>query len=338
MKKYYFFVISAIFMVFFAFPVAAQLTQNSSDVNVNLIPENPGPNEVVHVNLTSYSFSIDSSNITWKINGVVKQKGIGEKSFVFSTGGVGVSTKLEVSVLTKEGETVNQTVNIKPASVDLIWQTESYVPPFYKGKAMFSHQNKVTFIAMPHMTSSGGVEIGPKNLVYKWMQNDSVIQNASGYGKNAYTFTGSVISRPIKISVEVTAPNTGDVANASMTTNPAEPFIVFYEKNPLYGIQFQKALYGSTQLNESEIAVVGMPFFFGTLDPKTTDLSYKWLINGVPIGNESYANTQVFRQVSGVSGFSKISLSIENSNKILQYASSNFDLSFGSEATTNTSF
>ncbi len=310
-------------------PLQAQFNEFQTTINVEMIPTNPGPNEKVVVSVVSYSTNIDAANFTWRVNGKVVKTGRGEKVFTFTTGDFNTTTTLTVSVTTMEGETITQTYYIKPAQIDILWQTESFTPPFYKGKALFSHQNKITFIAIPHLTSRG-VEISAKNLIYKWSKNGTVIDSASGYGKNTYTFVSPLISRGVDVSVEVSSSLTGAVGRAEASINPIEPDIVFYKKNPLYGIEFQNALSATVSLTDSkEILIVGMPFYFGTLKSSDSSLNYKWAINGKSINNNLTSNVQVFRQEEGTSGQSNISLSVENTKKVLQFATTNFNLKFG---------
>ena len=303
-----------------------------ADINVDLSPENPGPNQTVTVTLTSFSTNLDAGKITYSINGAVKKSGNGLKTFSFTTGGINTTTTLGIAVRTSEGDTVQKTIRIQPVSVDLVWQSESFVPPFYKGKALFSYQNKITFVALPHINASGGGEISDKNLIYKWTQNGEVIGNASGYGRNTYTTVGSIIARPIDVEVEVTSGNSPAVGSAEIVVNPITPLVLFYKKNPLYGIEFQNALVGKAMLGDSqEVTVVGIPLFFGVANSSSGSLSYSWSINGEMLDG-AYQNTRVFRRTEGVSGASNISLSVENANKILQSASSNFSLEFGQPA------
>lgn len=311
--------------------VEAQIPSLSgTEVSVDMIPENPGPNQSVRVSVVSYGTDLNLANITWKVNGKTQKTGRGEKTFNFTTGSINTTTVLDIIIETAEGEAVTKTISIKPAEVDLIWQTEGFVPPFYKGKALFSHQNIITFIALPHMTGPNGVEIGAKNLVYKWIKNGTVIETASGFGKNIYTFIGPLISRPLNIEVEVTSPTGNGVGIAETVVSPIEPSVVFYKKNPLYGIEFQKAFLGTVELKGSkEVVVLGVPFFFGVLSANAPELSYNWSINGSSVDSNTVTNTRVFRQIEGTSGTSNISLRIENRNKILQSASSNFNLMFG---------
>jgi hypothetical protein len=301
---------------------------STTPINIEVLPENPNPNEPVKITVNSFSTDINSASITWIVNGKISKTGIGEKVFILTVGDTGTNTKLDIVVKTKEGETVNNTLNFSPIAVDLVWQSESFVPPFYRGKAMYSHQNSVTVIAMPHIVS-GGKEINPKNLVYSWSKDDRVVESDSGYGKNTFTFEGSLISRPVKVEVRVSSPATGDSGYAHLTMNPTDPSLLFYKKDPLYGIEFQKEIAGDYNIdNINEINIVAVPMFFGVKDSKSNDLRYEWKINGAKIENLYSFNYQVFRKKEGVTGKSSISLSVENSNKILQYVSGGFNLTF----------
>lgn len=336
--KYTISVLCVLCIFTFSNQVTAQAdTLLTDNVNLDITPENPGPNQQVSATLSSYDTNIHAAHITWIVNGIKKKSGVGETSFSFITGSLNTTTRLLVEIETAEGQTVEKSLDLKPSSVDLLWQTESFTPPFYKGKPMFSFQNKITFIALPHITNSNGVEISTKNLIYTWKLNGSVVAAARGYGRNTYTVVGSIISRPLDVQVEVIGTNSEEMAVGNIVITPASPEIIFYKKSPLYGIEFQNALTGTISLQNSqdatekskEITIIGVPFFFGTTDSHSSDLSYTWSINGGKISSDGRQTTQVFRQIENMSGTSQITLSIENTNKILQSARDQFNLTFG---------
>lgn len=317
--------------ILFAGTLYAQIPYlgNSVELDVEMIPSIPGANQNVTVNLASYTTDINAATITWTINGKKISSGVGLKKFNFTTGNLGEETILQIKVVSREGETSDYTYNIKPVEVDLVWQAESLVPPFYKGKPLFSHQSKITFIAIPHVTDTKGAEVDPKKLIYKWSLNGSVVEWVSGYGKDSYSFTGSLISRPISVKVEVTSPNSNINGIANVQVRPVEPQIVFYERNPLYGIQYQKAFTGTVDMKDpKEITILGMPLYAGTNNPISPDLTYKWSVNGATINNAPNQNIQVFRKKDGQVGTAKISLSVENPQKILQFVDGYFNLKF----------
>ncbi len=300
-----------------------------TDVGVQINPENPGPNEQVSVTLSSFATDLNSATVTWQVGGKTIKSGKGSKTFSFSTGGLNSTTNLRIVIRTAEGETIEKTYSIKPTNVDLVWQVFGYTPPFYKGKALFSHQDKIQFVAIPHVIGSNGKEINPKNLIYTWTRNGTVIGDFSGYGKDTYTVAASVISRPLTVSVEVTSPDVDGVGTAVVTANPVEPTVLLYEKNPLYGIQFQKALVGDIDMGSSkEINILSMPYFFGVSYPTHPELTYSWSINSTQVDGGLNATSKVFRPLEGTSGASSIAVSIEDSAKILQFSSTSFNLSF----------
>lgn len=324
-----------VFILFFAVILATTQTvvaqinpMSSNELDIQVIPQNPKPNEIVNIILASYATDINAANITWSINGKVQKNGVGLKNFTFTAGDIGSKTNLQIEVQTKEGEVITNTINISPVSVDLMWQSKSYVPPFYKGKAMFSHQNSLTIIAIPHIVSNGQ-EISAKKLIYIWKKDGSVSEQDSGYGKNTFTFDGSLISRPVMVEVSVSSAQTGDTGYAHTTLTPIEPKLIFYKKDPLYGIEFQKALSGDVGLGtESEINVLGIPMFYGVTNKRNADLTYNWSVNGFPINSELNRSSQVFRRKEGEFGKSNISLDITSESKILQYSSGNFNINF----------
>ncbi|MFZ2522872.1 MAG: hypothetical protein WAW92_00630, partial [Minisyncoccia bacterium] len=115
---------------------------------------------------------------------------------------------------------------------------------------------------------------------------------------------------------------------ARIKVDPIEPTILFYAKNPIYGIEFQKALEGTVKLeNTKELTVFAAPYFFGVRSPSSYDLTYKWSINGAKIGGDS-SNIQTFVQKEGTSGKALISISAESASKILQYTKNSFNIEF----------
>ncbi len=301
---------------------------DSGDILIEFAPEIPKANELVSVMVNSYSTNIDSASFTWKIDGKTIQTGTGQKKFVFTMGDYGKRLNLGITIKTIEGAVYNKSYSFYPSSIDLIWQTSGYVPPFYKGKSLFGHENTVSVVAVPHIPNQNGIEMNPKNMIYKWRKNGSVVESASGFGKNVYTFESSLISRDVNVSVEVTPQDGSSVGFSSILLKPIEPNLLFYKKDPLYGIEFQKSLVEQASFGTSnEISIFAVPFLF---DVKSSEeyISYKWSINGTPLSDTVGTRNQTFRQKEGTFGTSKISLVVENTDKLLQYTSKNINLTF----------
>lgn len=335
MKK--FLILSSILFVFFSYTNVAHAQFNEigkTQISLETVPITPGPNEQVAAILDSYGTDLNLATITWYLNGKKMLSGKGQKGFSFRTGLSNTTTVVEAFIVTSTGEEVTKTYQIKPSTVDLIWQNDSYVPPFYKGKALYSYQNKITFVAVPHILNSSGKEINPNSLTYKWTKNGTVLGDFSGYGKNTYTMISSIIARPITMEVEVTSSN-NDVAQSSISVVPVDPVIMLYEKSPLYGFMFDKALIGDVTFNNlKEIEITSVPFFFGSTYAKNSSLPYKWNINYTRIDNDTSKTSRIFRPKEGTSGMSNISVSIDNTDEVLQSASGNFNIQFVNTAST----
>lgn len=300
-----------------------------TSVDVSLYPTNPKPNQTVSVNVQSYATDINSATITYTLNGKVAKTGIGQKNFSFTVGDAGALTTLVVTVRTGEGETMTKTFRIRPSTIDLIWYTDGYTPPFYKGKSYFSHQNIITFVAIPYLSSSNGTTLSPNTLSYKWTVNGEVMENYSGYGKNTFKMQGDVLSRNIEVKVEASSPSSLGIAENSTIIAPIEPIVLLYKKDPAYGINFDEALINTKKIhNQTETTVLAIPYFFGTQTPESDGIEYRWSINNSRI--ENTGASQIFRPKTGTSGSARIEVVVENKNNILQRAARDFILEFSS--------
>lgn len=309
---------------------SAQELGIGESINFEMVPEIPKAGDLVGVFLNSYVTNIDLASITWKLNGKIIKSGVGEKKFEFTMGNESTVTNLNITIKTQEGATFTKDYSLRPTSVDMILESDGSVHPFYKGKNLFTHQNNVSIIAVPHIIGTNGIELNPKNMVYKWKKNGSVVESASGYSKNAYKFEGALISRPVNISVEISSDQ--GLAYGNLVLTPTDPFILFYKKDPTLGIQYQKVLDSGTTLKDSkEITIVAQPYFFDSSSYFLNSLIYRWSINGRAIQDDGAKKQQTFRQNEGSSGTANIALSIENPDKILQFTQKNMMLSFTNE-------
>src|SRR3989344_5564313 len=110
--------------------------QSASDILVNIVPPNPAPHENTTIVLKSYVNNLDAAMITWSLDGKTVASAIGKKSFSFTAPAAGIEASVVVTVTLPDGP-VETKINIKPSVMVLLWQAnDSYVPPFYKGKAL----------------------------------------------------------------------------------------------------------------------------------------------------------------------------------------------------------
>lgn len=212
-------------------------------------------------------------------------------------------------------------ISINAQSVDLLWQGETYAPPFYKGRALWSNQSKITFVAIPQGLGS------PASLYYKWTKNGTVLGNVSGVGRNYLYSYDSALSRPQNVEINILSGPKGTVlASASTLVVPIPPALVVYENNPLYGFMFHREIGGTHQLKEKEVTFTAFPFFFSVFDRLNNDIGYEWRTN---VGEAQIRNSVTYRTPEDESGVSAIGVRATSKSKILQTADNDFLVQFG---------
>ncbi|MEK7200786.1 MAG: hypothetical protein AAB672_01505 [Patescibacteria group bacterium] len=297
----------------------------SNELGVEIIPNYPRPNEPVFINLTLYTDDLNSADIGWYKNDKLVLNGKGKVNYSFVAGNVGEETKIEIRIKLLSGTSFSKSFTLNPASIDLVWEANSYVPPFYKGKALHSRQGNLKIVAMPEFVKNGK-RTAPENLVYEWSNGVDVYQSQNGYGKSVLILNGSILGQTDKIEVLVTDPVNNLVAEAFLDIMPVDPEIVFYQNDPYYGHIFDTALTGSFELKTGEVQILAAPYFF--TKEREGLLKYEWRLNGTLVSNLYGSRTAIFKKPENQTGRSVISLRMENINRILQQADSNLGIMF----------
>ena len=297
----------------------------SNELGVEIIPNYPRPNEPVFINLTLYTDDLNSADIGWYKNDKLVLNGKGKVNYSFVAGNVGEETKIEIRIKLLSGTSFSKSFTLNPASIDLVWEANSYVPPFYKGKALHSRQGNLKIVAMPEFVKNGK-RVGAENLVYEWSNGVDVYQSQNGYGKSVLILNGSILGQTDKIEVLVTDPVNNLVAEAFLDIMPVDPEIVFYQNDPYYGHIFDTALTGSFELKTGEVQILAAPYFF--TKEREGLLKYEWRLNGTLVSNLYGSRTAIFKKPENQTGRSVISLRMENINRILQQADSNLGIMF----------
>ncbi|MEK7180437.1 MAG: hypothetical protein AAB706_03090 [Patescibacteria group bacterium] len=301
-------------------------SQIAGSVTITSTPNFPRPLQKVLLQLQSFGPDLNSSYITWRVNGSVKKAGNAEKTFEISVGKAGSVTNIQVIIEAQGMEAIEKNMVLQPADIDLVWEAQSYIPPFYKGKTLYAAQGKLVIAAIPYVVEKG-IPTNAKNLIYKWSKDGKILGEVSGYGKNALTLYGSIISRPLVISVEVTSAKSSVKTSKTITIAPAQAKVLLYEINPLYGIQYGTAIGKELVMKNDELTLIASPYFFSIENKTFGKLTHKWTLNNRKIEEESEKNVITFKRPETV-GVSQITLGIQSDNKILQSAQNTVLLKF----------
>lgn len=308
----------------------AQIPGSIDGVEISVSPEYPSPGQNVKISLESYTTNLNAASIVWIVDGKNALQGIGAVSINVSAPDIGKKTAVTAVIVTAESKEVKKSVILKTGDVDLVWESSGYIPPLFKGKALFAYQNGIKVTAIPHLSGASGKEIDPKTLVYKWTKNDKVMQDQSGYGKQTFTFVEE-LPRPIEIEVIVTTRDGGEQGRALVTLEQGNPSLLFYEEDPLYGVFYNKAIKNRFTLKKEEVSILAVPYFFSNVGGENSPITYSWSINNLLQPDISTNRSITLRSKEDSEGSSDLSLEIRNTGKILQGAKQNTTLLFSKQ-------
>ncbi|MFA6353976.1 MAG: hypothetical protein WCW93_03535 [Candidatus Paceibacterota bacterium] len=300
---------------------------SSVGISVNIAPENPAPGEEVDITLKSYNYDLDSVLISWSVNGKNISSEIGKKSFSLNAPKAGEETSVIATVSLPDGATDTR-ITIRPSVMVLLYQAkDSYVPPFYKGKALPSPDSTIKVVALPEI-KSGSSLLDPKNMTYTWKKDDTNNPNGSGYGKNSFTYVNDYLEDSNIVGVTATTIDQKYSSTANINIGTIKPKIVFYKNDTNLGTLWDQALFDGHKIISSEI-LVAAPYFISPGDIRIPLLTWDWFINNETVTPPIYRkNTMPLMVQTGTSGTSKIRLEINNIEKIFESATKEINVEF----------
>ena len=309
--------------------VIAQETSTSlSSIYINISPVSPRAGDSVVLTLSSNLLNLNSSKIVWYIDGTPKRDAAG-KSITIKAKSDGQKTTIRAVVETSDGIIKEASQEISPAGVDLVVEPMSYTLPFYKGKPYFAPQGTVKVVAIPDIIIDGTRALS-KDLNFKWSKGDIVLGSSSGKGNDTLLVYGTIPVRDINISVQISDDSGNILAENSKLLTTDNPEILFYEDNPLYGVLYNEAVVGNYNLGtREELTIVAKPFSFDFSNDVSEESDYTWNINGNSITPAGKANELVLKQTTNVAGTASVSLDLKNVDRIMQYVSDSFNISYG---------
>jgi hypothetical protein len=311
--------------LFFLPNIIYAISPNS--IAVDVTPENYLPNENVDITLSSFSANLDTVLITWFVNGRNTFSGVGKKSFSINSGTSGSNTNVLVKMSFPDGE-IQKTISIRPNVMAVLWQAnDSYVPPFYKGKAMPTIESEIKVVAMPEIKVAGKI-VDSKNLNYSWRKDYGNEQEASGYGKNSFNYTGDYLDPSNYIEVNASTADGQYLSSANINITAGSPELSFYKIDSTMGTIWEKTVEDGYIIKNGEI-IIAIPYFISPKQIETPILTWNWFINDTLVNIEETAKNMIPLKVEeGSYGTSKLRLRIDSSSKIFQTVDKEVELQF----------
>ncbi len=258
-----------LFFPFFAYGAEGDI------VDVSLSPKIPGEYERVTLTINSFATDLDSSEIIWFVNKNPLKEGVGEKKISLSTGKFGEKTIVDITILTPSGQSIYKQFILAPSEIDFLWEAETYVPPFYKGKALPTYKSNVKVTALPRYNSA---ESNPKKFSYEW-KRDLNTRLGQGLGRDSVRTSVGYADTPTVITLLVTGNEDNWKANTQLDIVPTETRTTLYPFDPLLGVGYNNALTKNVRAPENTYNIRATPYFFSIEDFYSDTLVYTWKVN-----------------------------------------------------------
>lgn len=292
----------------------AQLSKG--DITLSINPNIPKSGDTVKAVINSYSVDLNKSYIIWKLNDETRLSGIGKTSFSFILGEINSLNEVSVNIETVDGNTINKSLTIASNDIDLLWEaTDSYVPPFYKGKALFAREGEIKVSAIPSVYN-GENKLSKNNLSYTWEKDGNGDLKASGFGKNYFTYKNSFLDKFNTIRTTISTINNTTNVKGEIIISPTEPKVLLYKKN--YNGDYIKSLNIDNNINKEGVLITAIPYFFSPLDIRDNDLKMSWFVNGEQILDPVAKNELFIKPAEGKTGNATIQIIIENTKTLFQ--------------------
>ena len=254
-------------------------------VIIRATPTTPGAGETVHLTAEGPIHDLPKDLITWTINGKRVASGIGASSVDATVDAKGDPLEISVSVVDPVWGLAASDLTLVPLQLDILYDAPSYVPPFYRGRALPGGGGSLRVEALARFTKNGAL-IPSSSITYTWSRNGIVLGSISGLGKSKVIIDSPAMYGTDTISVRASAEDDTLSAEARVAIPSAVPVLALYEDHPLSGIQYFSALPPEIS-SGSEVTVAAVPYFATVSSLRDASLQFSWLLDGAPVSASS---------------------------------------------------
>jgi hypothetical protein len=309
-----------------AFVSAQDITGLERPLNLIQSPQYPAPGEEVALSVASYAMDLDRSTLRWYIDGTLIAEGSGQNSITTTAGKLGSRTRIVVTAEDQDGILGRAEAVIAPSEVEILWEGDSYAPPFYKGRTLAGPSGVIRAHALARLVRPNGSSVREADIVYTWYRNNTRI--ASGRGKSSVTFGGPALYGSEDISVTAESIDAELRGEAKITIQATDPKVELYENHPLFGVLYHRALVGSVSTVETEQKVAAVPYFANTRSPRDSALEYAWTVNGKTIEPDPKSPELLTIISNGYRGPANVTLKITSADDLVMRSTGAWSILF----------
>ncbi|MEK7172831.1 MAG: hypothetical protein AAB740_02550 [Patescibacteria group bacterium] len=294
-------------------------------VSLNVSPLSPSPGENVSVIASTPTLDKDTAVFTWIVDGKTRSdlSGQGKDSFVYTAGGVGSISRILVKISSPAITTSEAEATVYVEDLALTWQANTYVPKWYKGKALPVPGSIISFVALPRFIL-GGAGLRPESLIYRWTLDGE--QKLAGLGKNVFRVqTSELPNSAYRVGVVVEDSSKVIHKEEETIVTLVLPELVVYPATPLGGAEIRQAASDLLATARGLLDLVAEPFFFSV--SSKNDLGFNWTIADNPVQGQP-RNPYLLTVDTGSQPTGSIPISVTSRDlvNLEMYAVKNFNL------------
>ncbi len=310
-----------LFLGISASSVHAQFSGMDQEASLVTSPQYPRPDSEVMVELSAYSMNTAGADIKWFEDGKELTSVRNERSITLSAGSVGATKTIKATITLPGTAPFSLTKTITPGDVDIIIESDTYVPPFYKGRALPSAESRGRAIAIVHL----GGNTNPAALSYEWKLGETVLHGGPVRGKQSTEIEFPLFD-DIPLSVTIYDTKGNPIVKRSIALKNTQPEIAFYEESPLRG-QSEKALGREFTLVGEETTLRAEPYYLDRESAQSMG-SPKWQLGGNTVDTGNIDPYTITLRKTGGAGSTPIDFIITNTQKLFQNARGSFTIYF----------
>jgi len=298
-------------------------------ISITVTPQYPAPSSSVHLKAESNLLDLSRALITWSSNGKTIASGDGTTETDVTVGALGQQTSITITAAIDSTRASGAAVVI-PTQIDLLYESNSYTPPFYRGRALPSAGTMLRLQAIPRFTKGDGSLVPAASIIYIWKRNGELIQAASGLGRSAALLPGPTLFATDTIVVEAHTSDNTYSGSASLRIPSVEPVIALYLDSALFGILYHQALSVRTFVPNTEMTFVAVPYFAQAYSPDDQNLQYEWHVNSQKISADATRPSAITLSAGSSDGTAIVELSLTHAANYLMSSNSTWNISLKS--------
>jgi hypothetical protein len=253
---------------------------NNSDIDTDVTPEFPGAFQKVTIRMDSDTINLNRYVVTWQVDGVTVQEGLGLRTLQITSGDYGTTQRIQI-IVNLGLSSLRKDVFISPQDATLLWEAvDSYVPPFYRGKKFPAQESLVKISAIPNFQGAGN-SLALNDAIFLWNRNGNKILNVGGYGKDSITIKHNRLRKDESITAEISNVNGGSSAKKTVLIPFINPEIHWYTKN-LSNYRRLSSVDRGIRVKSGDTKIIAEPYFF-SVRQKPAELDMSWTMGGETI-------------------------------------------------------